>query len=195
MSVRAALLTALTSLALVGGCRGEEPIPELLPIGPFSLTNQEGRSVSLADLRGKVWIASFIFTSCPDICPVMSSQVANLHRRIEHEDVRFVSVSVDPAHDTPEQLREYAGRFRADPERWWFLTTREPDEMRGIIERAFRMPSGERQERVDGRYDILHSPRFMLVDRRGMLRGLYETDAAGMERLVRDIERLRAERP
>lgn len=177
--------------ALLAGCREEEPLPELLPIGEFALLDQNGAAFGLDRLRGKVWVASFIFTSCPDICPVMTSQMANLHRRVTDADVHFVSVSVDPAQDTPARLREYAAQFRADPARWSFLTTDRPEQMRGIIEQAFRMPSGERQERADGRYEILHAPRFMLIDRRGTLRGLYETDAAGLDRLARDIARLR----
>lgn len=175
-----------------GACTEEEPLPEMLPIGEFSLTDQDGRTFGSADLRGSVWIADFVFTSCPDICPVMSSQMANLHRRLDHDDVRFVSVTVDPAHDTPERLREYADQFRADSARWKFLTG-DPEAQRGVIERAFRMPVGERETRGEGRYDILHGSRFLLVDRRGMLRGLYETDAAGLERLERDVARLRAE--
>ncbi len=188
--VCAAVLVLASTLA---GCREEEPLPEMLPLGEFALLDQEGRPFGLDDLRGKVSVVSFIFTSCPDICPVLTSQMANLHRRVHDDDVRFVSVSVDPAQDTPARLREYAGQFRADPSRWSFLTTDQPEQMRGIIESAFRMPSGERQDRGDGRYDILHSPRFLLVDRRGVLRGLYETDAAGLERLERDIGRLRGE--
>lgn len=181
---------ALALLALLAcGC-SEEPLPELLPIGEFALVDQDGDEVSNADLRGKVWIVGFVFTSCPDVCPVLTTQMANLHRRIDSGDVRFVSVSVDPEHDTPERLREYAARFRADTSRWSFLTTREPGSMRGVIERAFRQPVGPRAEMGDGRYDILHAGRFMLVDQRGTLRGLYETDAEGLERLERDALRL-----
>lgn len=187
---RAALAAALSVIAVLATGCGEEPLPELLPIGEFALVDQDGEDVTNADLRGKVWIVDFVFTSCPDVCPVLTTQMANLHRRIDAGDVRFVSVSVDPAEDTPERLREYAARFGADTSRWSFLTTRDPDSMRGIIERAFRQPVGPRSEMADGRYDILHAGRFMLVDRRGVLRGLYETNAEGLERLERDARRL-----
>lgn len=189
--MRAIFATALL-VASLAGC-SEEPLPELLPIGEFALVDQDGETVTNADLRGKVWIVDFVFTSCPDVCPVLSTQMGNLHRRIDSDDVRFVSVSVDPAHDTPERLRAYATRFRADTSRWSFLTG-EPESMRLTIERAFRQPVGERTELSDGRYDILHAGRFMLVDRRGMLRGLYETNAEGLEQLERDALRLVEER-
>src|SRR5690606_168937 len=117
--------------------------------------------------------------------PVLTTQMANLHRRIDSPDVRFVSVSVDPATDTPERLREYAARFRADTSRWSFLTG-DPASMRLTIERAFRQPVGERHDLGDGRYDILHAGRYMLVYRRVMLRRLYATDAQCLTRLERD---------
>jgi len=178
---------SLVAIVLLAGCR-EEPLPEMMPIGQFSLTAQDGRTIGSADLRGKVYVADFIFTSCPSICPVMSTQMANLHRRIDEADVRFVSITVDPERDTPEVLREYAARYRADS-RWHFLTG-EPTEVRRTIERAFRLPVGEREEIAGGRYDIMHGARFVLIDRRGILRGLYETDADGLERLERDVGRL-----
>lgn len=185
---------AVAVFVLLAGCRGEEPLPELMPIGEFSLTAQDGSALGSADLRGKVYVADFIFTSCPTICPVMSTQMANLHRRIDHPDVRFVSITVDPEHDTPEVLREYAARYRPDP-RWSFLTG-DPGVVRRTIVLAFRLPVGGRQPiDDDGRYDITHGSRFVLVDRRGTLRGLYETNGEGLERLERDVGRLLEEAP
>lgn len=175
------------ALIVLAGC-SDEPLPEMMPIGEFSLTAQDGRTIGSAELRGEVYVADFIFTSCPDVCPVLSTQMANLHRRIDAPDVRFVSITVDPERDTPEVLREYAARYRAD-ERWFFLSG-EPSEVRRTIERAFRLPVGDREAMADGRYDILHGSRFVLVDRRGILRGLYETDGDGLARLERDVERL-----
>lgn len=181
----------LGALLVLGGCH-EEPLPEMLPVAPFALTNQDGETFGTEQLRGKIYIADFVFTSCPDICPVLTSQMANLTRRIGADDVRFVSITVDPAQDTPERLREYAARFRADTGRWSFLTGA-PDEVRTVIERGFRLPVGEREGRDDGRYEIVHGNRFVLVDRRGVMRGLYETDGAGLEQLERDVARLEDE--
>ncbi len=89
----------------------------------FSLIQRDGRRVTLADLRGKVWIANFIYTHCTDTCPLQSSQMARLQAELKAEpNVRFVSITVDPEQDTPETLSEYATRFGADRERWLFLT-------------------------------------------------------------------------
>jgi len=186
-----ALVLAGALVAL--GCGGdEEPVGELMPIAPFTLTDQSGDAFGTSQLRGKVWIGDLIFTSCPDICPVMSSQMANLHRRLEHPDVRFVSITVDPEVDTPEVLREYAARYGADSERWRFLTG-SPDAVRGVIASSFHLPVEARQDRDDGRYDILHSGQFLLVDQRGVLRGLYETDREGLALLERHARQLAEE--
>ncbi len=164
----------------------------MLPVASFTLTDQDGHPFGTEQLRGKVWVADFIFTSCPDVCPLLTSQMANVARHIEMSDVLFVSITVDPATDTPERLREYAARFHADTGRWKFLTG-DPDEVRSVIERGFRLPVGEREGREDGRYEILHGSRFVLVDRRGIMRGLYETDGDGLRRLEHDIVRLESE--
>ena len=113
----------------------EEPVklssstasPARLPVygsvPDFALIDQRGRPVRRADFEGKVWIASFIFTNCPDECPLMAAEMAQLQSDLAHlEDVRLVSISVDPEHDTPAVLLQYAQRFNADPRRWFLLT-------------------------------------------------------------------------
>ena len=182
------------AFALLAGCGGEEPLPEMMPIGEFTLTAHDGSELGSDDLRGKVYVADFIFTTCPSICPVLSTQMANLHRRIDDPDVRFLSITVDPEHDTPEVMREYAARYRPDA-RWSFLSG-DPGDVRRAIVLGFRLPIGGREPMGDeGRYDIMHGSRFVLVDRRGVLRGLYETDGEGLERLERDVGRLLEEAP
>lgn len=176
-------------LASACGDAAEEPLPEMVPISDFTLTDQDGADFQTRELHGKVWIADLIFTSCPSICPVMSSQMANLHRRIVSDDVRFVSISVDPDVDTPEVLRAYAERFGADTERWVFLTGERSDVSR-VVHLSFRLPMGDRMDRDDGRYDILHTGRFILIDRDMTMRGLYETTRTDLDRLERDVARL-----
>ncbi|HXZ44509.1 MAG TPA: SCO family protein [Syntrophobacteria bacterium] len=106
--------------------RGEHDIEGLQVFGTlpdFSLTERSGRNVTLADLRGKVWIANFIYTHCTDTCPLQSARIAKLQDDFVSEwDLRFVSITVDPMRDTPKVLAQYAARFGADPERWLFLT-------------------------------------------------------------------------
>src|SRR6185295_576676 len=88
----------------------------------FSLTNQNGQPFGSADLANKIWIADFIFTSCPGPCPIISSRMSELQKPLEKTDVHLVSFTVDPDKDTPQVLRNYADRLSAKPDRWDFLT-------------------------------------------------------------------------
>ncbi|MFQ5656795.1 MAG: SCO family protein [Candidatus Methylomirabilales bacterium] len=98
-----------------------QPDPTRLPA--FTLIERSGRKVTLAHLAGKVWIADFVWTRCPDACPLMSAMMARLQEEFADEpDLWLVSISVDPEFDTPAVLDSYAAKFRADPDRWLFLT-------------------------------------------------------------------------
>ncbi len=105
---------------------GERPLERLGNFGTvpdFALIERSERRVTRTSLAGLVWVTSFFYTNCPDICPLQSARMARLQRDFaDQRDVRLVSISVDPEHDTPEVLRDYAQRFGADPERWLFLT-------------------------------------------------------------------------
>ena len=103
----------------------EAPLEMRLPvIGPapdFDLTSQDGKRVTLADLRGKVVAVTFIFTMCPDICPMLTSNMAQVQEMLGADfgkSVAFVSITIDPENDTPEVLKDYAEAFGADPEGW-----------------------------------------------------------------------------
>jgi cytochrome oxidase Cu insertion factor (SCO1/SenC/PrrC family) len=97
-----------------------EGIKEFGAVPPFSLAERDGRRISLSDLKGKVWIVNFIYTNCPDTCPIQSARMRQIQEDFENEkDLRLVSITVDPARDTPEVLSEYARRFSADPARWF----------------------------------------------------------------------------
>jgi protein SCO1/2 len=105
------------------GERGLEGLQVFGTLPDFSFVERSGRTVSLADLRGKVWIANFIYTHCTDTCPLQSARLAALQDDFAGErDLRLVSITVDPARDTPKVLAEYAARYGADPDRWLFLT-------------------------------------------------------------------------
>jgi protein SCO1/2 len=153
----------------------------------FSLNNQESRSITRAELTGKVWIADFIFTNCSGICPVMTGQMRRLQEKLPDE-IHFVSFSVDPAHDTPEVLAAYAARGGADSKRWWFLT--------GDKEALYRVSIQGFKLAVDDTTGtpvepVTHSSRFVLVDRNGQIRGYYGIeDADAMTRLTADASRL-----
>jgi protein SCO1/2 len=98
-------------------------LPVYGSVPDFALIDQHGRPLRKADLAGNIWIASFIFTNCPDECPLMTAEMAKLQADLaDVPDLRLVSITVDPQHDTPQILSQYAARFQADPERWFFLT-------------------------------------------------------------------------
>jgi protein SCO1/2 len=184
-----AALLAILLAALVQQWRRPEPPPVLGQVPAFSLTNRDGRTVSLADLAGRPWVADFVFTRCPASCPMMSARLARLNRDLPSElDVRLVSFSVDPEHDTPEVLQRYAESFQA-PDRWLFLTGKREDVRRLCVE-GFKLgldmaPAGTGPE------PILHSTRFVLVDGEGRIRGYYEAfDEESVARLRADLLRL-----
>ncbi len=164
-----------------------EPLPVLGQAPVFQLTAQNGQAFSSQSLAGHVWVANFIFTTCTGPCPMMSSQM----RRIQNStagspEIRLVSFTVDPAHDTPPVLAAYAANFTADPKRWFFLTG-QAARLDDIAYRSFHL------NRVDGSLD--HSTRFVLVDRQGRIRGYYSSEEDGfLKRLLADVKRLDREK-
>lgn len=189
-------LVAILVLAYVNrpeeaGARGALPGMDLVP--DFRLVERGGAPIGRADLLGKVWIADFIFTGCSDQCPRMSERMGRVARALEGEpDVRLVSFSLDPQRDTPEKLAKYADGLGAPKERWLFATGPRADLERLSIE-GFKLGAGEDAGQ------IIHSSRFVLVDRAGRIRGYYDGDGDGAEaavrKLVEDARTLARERP
>jgi len=139
----------------------ERPAPD------FSMTDQNGRMVRLADLRGKVWAASFIFTHCQGPCPLITKHMAVLQAEIaDLPDARLVSLSLDPDRDTPEVLRRYAAGFKAEGERWLFLSG-PSGELKRVVQEGFLTA----MQPAEGTDQIIHGTMVALVDRRGMIRG------------------------
>ncbi len=174
----------------------------------FTLVERSGRPVRLADLRGKVWLANFVYTECTETCPTQSLQVSQLQREFAGEpDLRLVSITVDPAHDTREVLARYAERYGADPERWLFLTGPKPaiyalakDGFKlGVVDPNDRSTTGGLLRVLEPRSAwathgsgglVIHSPRFVLVDRAARVRAYHRPDEP--ESLARLRENLRA---
>lgn len=150
---------------------------------PFSFTERSGQTFSKGDLAGKPWIANFIFTSCAGQCPLMSLQMKGLQKEFPHESgFRFVSFTVDPGRDTPEVLSEYADRYGAERKRWFFLTGPK-NEIDQTMKGFFLSPADE---------PVMHSIRFILVDRKGRMRGFYDSsDPPSMKQLIHDAKILR----
>ena len=170
-----------------------QPSPTALePLGTlpaFELVERREVPLRLDDLRNKVWVADFMYTSCVDVCPLQSTEMARLQAAFaEHEDMRLVSFSVDPERDTPAVLSAYALKFQADPERWLFATG-EPEALARLAQEGFRLSAASYVPTEAGAdYTFIHSNRFVLVDRQGRIRGYYRsTDPDDLVRLRRDL--------
>jgi protein SCO1 len=158
-------------------------------IPEFTLINQDGKNFGSADLRGKIWIADFIYTTCPGPCPMISSRMSELQKPLEKTDVHLVSFTVDPAKDTPQVLQTYAERLEAEPGRWDFLTGPQST-IYNLSRNGFKLAVGE-EKGVP-----VHSTRIILVDRHGAIRGYYDAaEADAVTKLVADTTHLLREQP
>lgn len=160
-------------------------------IPDFSLVERSGKKITASDLIGKVWMADFIFTRCAGPCPLMSNRMKEMQKKLAGEpDVRLVSFSVDPEHDTPKVLTKYAERYEANGDRWLFLTG-DKSQIYRLAEQHFHLgveeiPEAERQAADQS---IRHSTKFVLVDKQGKIRGYYDgTDLHAAEEILADIK-------
>lgn len=163
--------------------REPPPPPQLRQLPPFELVDQNNKPFSLNDLEGHVWVANFIFTRCGSICPLLTRQMAGLQERYETygvDEIKLLSISVDPEYDTPDVLTDYAELHGADPERWTFLTG-DLESVRALVLQGFATGMGERAENEVGMMDISHSGFFVIVDPQGWIRGYYPSDADGLD--------------
>jgi protein SCO1/2 len=187
-----ALLAGAAALALWPRRAPPPAVLGLLP--PFALTSQEGRTVRLEDLRGQVFAASFVFTRCQTICPVIVGKVHRIQEATKDlgPAFRLVSFSVDPEHDTPPVLAAFAREHRADPRRWVFLTGEHAALQRTVVD-GFKTVMERGADRSPE--SILHASHVVLVDGGGRIRGYYDAaDDDCVERVSRDARAL-VERP
>jgi len=199
MSIRFRVILSVVALVAIGifgirrlvggsadGVRiAERGQPEIaIPLPAFSLTDQDGKSVTREDLLGDVTVVDFIFTKCPAICPRLTQKMSALVSETRGDDIRFVSISVDPDNDSPPVLRAYGEKYGADFARWRFLTgdqkAMEETVLGGFKVAYAKDPSGS----------IAHAERFVLVDRKAVIRGYFDADDAAQTRLVAAARRL-----
>lgn len=195
------ILMSVGSLLLLrkqlGGSRAAS-LPDYGEAPDFQLTERSGKPFAKADLNGSVWIADFIFTRCPGLCPLLSTRMATLQQKLNEttgRPVRLVSFSVDPEWDTPERLREYATRYQAHPDQWLFLTGSLPT-MTDLVTKGFRLSLAPLppEEQTTNREPIVHSDRLVLVDAAGKIRGYYHgADEEEFPKLLFDVGVLRRE--
>jgi protein SCO1 len=173
-------------LFLISCSKRASELPDYGTVPPFSMTMSTGEPFDGSALGGKVWIADFIYTNCPAECPMMTSRMHSLQKRVSgQQDVRLVSISVDPARDTPAALTAFAHRYGAPTPQWIFLTG-SPATVHQLAYTTFHVGD------VLGK--ISHSTKFVLVDKHGHLRGYYSSfDQEGIPTLLKDLEALRKE--
>src|SRR5262249_55224599 len=160
--------------------------PRIGPAPAFTLTNQDGAALSLGDLKGKVVLLTFIYTSCTDTCPLLTGKMAGIQEKLGSDfgsRVELLSITVDPERDTPDVMRTYGQRFSADPAGWAFLTGT-PEQVAevtgayGIFVR--KRPTG----------DVDHSFLTSLVDRSGTLRVQYIGTRFDPDEMLADLRAL-----
>jgi protein SCO1/2 len=168
------------------------PLPSYGTVASFNLVNQDSQAFGSRQLSGKIWIADFIFTNCAGPCPIISTRMSELQKPLEKSDVHLVSFSVDPERDTPDVLRVYADKLRKEPLRWDFLTG-PVDAITSLSRNDFKLGLSEGEPPESG---PIHSTRFVLVDRRGTIRGYYDALAPdGVTKLLADTSHLLREQP
>lgn len=174
LAVAVGFLTA--ALAMSPKRKTEEPplSAALETVPPFALTERSGKPINNADLAGKVWVASFVFTRCTGPCPSVTATMARLQSELDlvnQPDLRLVTFTFDPDNDSTGELAKYADHFRAHPDRWHFLTGKE-DELHRLAKNCFKIgvnanpdaaaPVGEKYQ---------HTTYVAVVDKQGRVRG------------------------
>jgi protein SCO1/2 len=168
-----------------------ESLDQYGAVPDFALTERNGNAVGLDELRDKIWVADFIYTTCTDTCPLQTAMMAKLQQEYAHKpEIQFVSFTVDPERDTPEVLTAYAAKHQADAARWYFLTGRRDRIMR-LIQDGFHLAVAALPVDAAPGGMIPHSPRFVLVDKQSRIRGYYDSrDLEAFARLKNHIDTL-----
>jgi protein SCO1/2 len=183
--VTAALLFWLRQVQV--NALSNRPMVSYGTVPSFELTNQDAQPFGSQQLAGKIWIADFIFTSCPGPCPIISTRMSELQKPLVKSDVHLVSFSVDPEKDTPDVLRVYADKLRKEPLRWDFLTGPIAT-ITSLSRDGFKLGLSDGETPESG---PIHSTRFVLVDRRGIIRGYYDAlSPDGVTKLLADTNHL-----
>lgn len=161
-------------------------------IAPFSMTNQNGETITEKDYENSIYVADFFFTTCPSICPIMTKNMYALQEKlVNFPQVKLLSFSVTPEIDTVAQLKRYAIKNAVDDARWNLVTGKKKD----IYELARKSYLVVKDDGDGGPYDMIHTENFVLVDSQKRIRGYYDgTQAAAMDTILKDIEILIGEK-
>lgn len=166
--------------AMAGESPEGEPAEGETWLTHFTLTERSGEEVASEDLRGQPYVVSFFFSTCPSVCVMQNQKIQQLQTEFAGQGVRFIAISVDPETDTPEQLTEYARRFKADEDQWLFLTG-ELNYIRRVAGEIYTLPADKK----------FHTEKLILVDPVGEIAGYYLwTEDRQFDQLKIDIRKM-----
>ena len=159
-------------------------------IAPFTMTNQNGQTITEKDYENKVYVADFFFTTCPSICPIMTKNMFSLQEKLKtkYPEVKLLSYSVTPEIDTVEQLKRYAVENKVD-DKIWNLVTGDKKEIYNLARKSYLVVQNDGN---GGPHDMIHTENFVLIDKENRIRGYYDgTDINEMDRLITEIGMLK----
>ncbi|HEY8399967.1 MAG TPA: SCO family protein [Cytophagaceae bacterium] len=161
-------------------------VTEAHTIPDFQFYSQNNQIISNKDLNGYIYVTDFFFTRCPGICPKMSNQMVRIQEEfMNDDDVKIVSFTVDPLYDSVPVLQQYAADYKARPDKWYFLTGAK-DSIYTLAQKGFFITAMEDRDRP---LEFIHSEKFVLVDKKGWIRGYYDgTDPKDVDRLITEIK-------
>tara|TARA_B100001027_G_scaffold202589_1_gene163439 strand:+ start:63 stop:731 length:669 start_codon:yes stop_codon:yes gene_type:complete len=157
-------------------------------ISDFKLTNQNGKEITQANYKDKIYVADFFFTTCQDICPIMTKNMYRLQEELKNDDdILFLSHTVIPEIDTVQQLKKYAIENNVDDSKW-NLVTGEKKQIYNLARKSYLAV----EDTEYGKFDMIHTENFMLIDKEKQIRGFYDgTDNKEIDKLLSDIQILK----
>ena len=164
-----------------------EPLPVYGVVPSFNLETEDSLRIKSDDLKGKIYIANFMFASCPTACPKNLEQVKKIQKRVRGvgQKIAILSFTVDPENDSPKRLFKLARKWKANPFIWKFVTG-EKNQLVSLLTKGFKVPVGDK-EYSKNVYDIAHSEKVVLVDQEGQIRGYYSLGKDDINRLMIDV--------
>jgi protein SCO1/2 len=160
-------------------------------VGDFRFTDQDSNFITKEDVKGKIYVVEYFFTTCKGICPKMNENMTRVYQAFRgNNDVMILSHTVDPKKDTVQAMKAYSLRFEADPKQWKFLTG-DKKELYDMARYGYLVTASDDTAAVDIQSDFIHTDRFVLVDRDGRIRGQYEgTNSGSVGQMINDMNAL-----
>lgn len=191
------ILSITIILLLFASCKDELPLDKDLTKRNYNLINQEGEKVNFPELiKGHITVMGFIFTHCPDICPMTTHNMYLTEKKLKEKgikDIKFVALSFDPDRDTPEILKKFAEIRELDFNSWTLLTGKK-NTVNDLL-RRFDVKAIKTDESLDEvgnlEYSMMHTDRISLIDENGILRKNYKGSTINLEEIVNDIKTLK----